>query len=79
MGLKAVLVVICVLYAVFIVFRRLYFDRLSHFPGPKRAAVSVLYEFYHDAIRGGQYFSVIKEMHKNYGMSSGREEILSPL
>lgn len=47
---------------------RLFLHPLSRFPGPKRAAVSLLYEFYHDAIRGGQYCFKIKEMHDKYGM-----------
>ncbi|KAI1811309.1 cytochrome P450 [Poronia punctata] len=46
---------------------RLYFHPLSHIPGPKIAAVSHLYELYHDAIRGGMYIWEVEKMHKKYG------------
>lgn len=40
---------------------------LSHVPGPKLAAMSLLYEFWFDMIRGGTYTQRIKEMHRVYG------------
>ncbi|KAI0467426.1 cytochrome P450 [Xylaria cf. heliscus] len=46
---------------------RLYFHPLSHIPGPKVAAISHAYEFYHDAIRGGMYLWEVEKMHKKYG------------
>ncbi|KAL6234061.1 hypothetical protein BDW75DRAFT_241444 [Aspergillus navahoensis] len=64
--------IIClpILLAVGLVVRsiyRLYFDPLHHIPGPKLAAISHLYEFYHDAIRGGLFIWEIERMHREYG------------
>ncbi|PHH91254.1 hypothetical protein CDD83_1171 [Cordyceps sp. RAO-2017] len=46
---------------------RLYFHPLSKFPGPKIAAVTHLYEFYHDVVRNGMYIWEIEKMHEVYG------------
>lgn len=46
---------------------RLFFHPLSHIPGPKLAAISRAYEFYHDAIRNGMYIWEIEKMHEKYG------------
>ncbi|KAL4982116.1 cytochrome P450 [Aspergillus falconensis] len=46
---------------------RLYFDPLHHIPGPKLAAITHLYEFYHDVIRGGLFIWEIERMHREYG------------
>ncbi|CBF87384.1 protein CYP58D1 [Aspergillus nidulans FGSC A4] len=46
---------------------RLYFDPLHHIPGPKLAAITHLYEFYHDVIRGGLFIWEIEKMHREYG------------
>ncbi|GAB1208252.1 hypothetical protein APSETT445_006993 [Aspergillus pseudonomiae] len=46
---------------------RLYFDPLHHIPGPKLAAISHAYEFYHDVIRGGLFVWEIEKMHEKYG------------
>ncbi|KAL2211572.1 benzoate 4-monooxygenase cytochrome P450 [Sarocladium strictum] len=43
------------------------FHPLYRFPGPKIAAVSYLYEAYHDWILKGRYGKVIADMHKTYG------------
>ncbi|ORY63203.1 cytochrome P450 [Pseudomassariella vexata] len=48
-------------------FYRLFFHPLSHIPGPKLAAISHAYEFYHDAIRKGMYIWEIEKMHEKYG------------
>ncbi len=42
---------------------------LHHVPGPKLAAMTVLYEFWYDMILGGGYTKRIKEMHETYGES----------
>jgi hypothetical protein len=47
---------------------RLYLSPLARFPGPRLAAATAWYEFYHDAIRHGKYTFEIKKMHEQYGM-----------
>jgi hypothetical protein len=59
-------------YLVGLVIYRLYFSPIAKFPGPKLAAVTSWYEFYHDAIRHGQYTFEIAEMHKKYGASTAQ-------
>jgi len=55
------------IYGFSLVVYRLYFDPLAGFPGPKIAAATGWYEFYHDVIRRGQYIYKIEAMHKKYG------------
>lgn len=40
---------------------------LYHFPGPRLAAASLLYEFWYDMVLGGTYTARIKRMHSVYG------------
>ncbi|KAF2036389.1 putative cytochrome P450 [Setomelanomma holmii] len=40
---------------------------LSHVPGPKIAAATILYEFWYDFVLRGTYTSVIRQMHGTYG------------
>lgn len=46
---------------------RLYLSPLSKIPGPKLAALTYLYEFYYDAIKGGQMLFHTKALHEQYG------------
>jgi cytochrome b subunit of formate dehydrogenase len=46
---------------------RLYFSPLSAFPGPKLAAMTSLYEFYWNVIRGGQFTLHFQDLHSRYG------------
>ncbi|KAL6714742.1 hypothetical protein ACLMJK_008167 [Lecanora helva] len=46
---------------------RMFFNRLSHIPGPKLAAATLWYEFYYDVILKGRYTFKIKELHEKYG------------
>lgn len=54
-------------YLIVLVVYRLYFSPLAKFPGPKLAAFTSWYEFYHDVIRHGKYTFEIADMHKVYG------------
>jgi hypothetical protein len=46
---------------------RLVLHPLARFPGPKLAALSNLYEFYHDVFLQGNFTSHIQELHEKYG------------
>ena len=55
-------------YLLFLYAYRLTLHPLARFPGPKIAAVTLWYEFYHDFFSpGGQYIWVIRDMHDKYG------------
>lgn len=66
-SLIALCVVLVLLWMLARALYRLFFHPLAAFPGPRQAAVSGLYEFYHDAIQQGRYFRVIEQMHEQYG------------
>jgi hypothetical protein len=46
---------------------RLYFSPLAKIPGPRLAAISRLYELYHDGYHPGGYVHKLRELHKKYG------------
>ena len=48
---------------------RLYFHPLAKFPGPKIAALTRWYEFYHDIIHKGRFLWKIGDLHDRYGIS----------
>lgn len=54
-------------YVAYVALYRLYFSPLAHVPGPKLAAITTLYEFYHDCIRLGQFVFQLDELHEQYG------------
>ncbi|KAL5040995.1 hypothetical protein BDW71DRAFT_192675 [Aspergillus fruticulosus] len=54
-------------YVASVVIYRLYLSPIAHFPGPRLAALTVMYEFYWEAIRNGQFTFHIGELHKKYG------------
>ena len=61
-------VAVCfLLYVVLLCTYRLTLHPLAQFPGPRLAAVTFFYEFYHDYFRGGQYLFHIRDMHAKYG------------
>ena len=70
-GARFAVVTACclVLYNLALVVRRLFFSPIAGFPGPKIAAATGWYEFYHDYFRNGTYLFRIKEMHDKYGSS----------
>ena len=49
--------------------RRIYFHPLSKFPGPRTAALTNLYAFYFDVIKGGIGIKRWPDLHKKYGSS----------
>jgi hypothetical protein len=46
---------------------RLFFHPLRKFPGPRLAAITQWYQFYHDVILGGKYLSMIPGFEATYG------------
>lgn len=58
---------------------RLHWHPLCHIPGPKCAAISHLYEFYYDVVKGGTYLFEVQKMHRKYGEPSPcfKPEIIS--
>ena len=53
-------------YYVYTVTYNLYFHPISHFPGPRLAAATHLYEAYFHLWKGGQYSSQILKLHQQY-------------
>lgn len=56
-----------ILYLVWVAVYRLHLSPIAKFPGPKLAALTFWYEFYHDVIRPGKYTWEIIKMHEQYG------------
>lgn len=48
------------------------FHPLRRFPGPKLAAMTILYEGWYDMIKVGRYTGEIRKMHEKYGASVSR-------
>lgn len=57
-------------YLIALAVYRLYLSPLAKFPGPKLAALTSWYEFYHDVFRHGKYTFEIADMHKAYGVAT---------
>lgn len=62
------------IWAVYRILRALYnispLHPLYQFPGPKLAAMTLVYEAWYDLIRGGRYTREIQRMHDKYGEST---------
>ena len=56
-----------VLYVLLLYTYRLTLPPLAKYPGPRLAAITLWWEFYHDYFRGGQYLFRIRDMHAKYG------------
>lgn len=76
MDIGASLVKLCIsscllllIYLVGLGVYRLYLSPLARYPGPKLAALSNWYEFYHDVILQGKFTFHIRDLHKQYGMA----------
>ncbi|KAL4876881.1 cytochrome P450 [Aspergillus karnatakaensis] len=67
MAFLAVIAVGAILYLGVRSIYRLYFHPLSHIPGPKLAAITSGYEFYHNIFRGGLFVWEVKRLHEIYG------------
>jgi hypothetical protein len=63
-------------YIVGLALYRLYFSPIAKFPGPKLAALSRWYEFYYEVVRKGQFTFRIQELHKQYGRSRFKSEVI---
>ena len=63
----SVALVTLAVYRLAIICHRLFFHPLRQVPGPKIAAITTLYESYHDLIKGGQFSIKVRELHGQYG------------
>lgn len=63
-------IILYLVYKLVVIIHRLYFSPLRNFPGPRLAAMTTLYEFYYDALRGYTFVGHIKELHQKYGIYS---------
>ena len=61
-----ILIIFSIFYLILSALNRLYFSPLAKIPGPRLAALTLWYEFYHDFIRKGQYLWVIVDMYTKY-------------
>ncbi|KAH7323773.1 cytochrome P450 [Rhexocercosporidium sp. MPI-PUGE-AT-0058] len=64
---STLLAAVGILYTFALGIWRLYFSPISHFPGPKLAALTYGYEFYYDLIQRGCFLYKIQELHERYG------------
>ncbi|KAJ5945624.1 cytochrome P450 [Penicillium verhagenii] len=62
-----ILGVVAVISATAFVVSRLYLHPLSKFPGPRIAALTRWYEFYHDVVLDGTYVKYYPKLHQKYG------------
>ncbi|KAI0387436.1 cytochrome P450 [Hypomontagnella monticulosa] len=60
-------VVVIVSYTIYSAIWRLYLSPIAHFPGPRIAALTHLYEIYYNNWLGGKYIWKINDLHKQYG------------
>ncbi|KAJ3533591.1 hypothetical protein NMY22_g7270 [Coprinellus aureogranulatus] len=58
---------LAIAYATYLVFSRLYFHPLAHFPGPKVAALTGWYAAYYDIFKGGTMIEQLEVLHRKYG------------
>ncbi|EME87126.1 uncharacterized protein MYCFIDRAFT_130725 [Pseudocercospora fijiensis CIRAD86] len=66
-SLLLVVLAITLIYALGVVFYRLFYHPLAKFPGPRIAAATYLYEIAFDYFGHGAYLFEIERMHEKYG------------
>ena len=66
-------------YSISVALHRSFYSPIANFPGPKLAALTFWYEFYHDVLRKGQYTNVIHRMHEKYGRVHSNLVVISSL
>ena len=71
--------VLCSAYFVARCLYNLYFHPLRKIPGPRIAAMTSLYDFWYDVVKGGTYLWEIGKMHDIYGKTTRREFPLEAL
>lgn len=69
-------VVLLLTYTVCIAIYRVFLSPLAKFPGPKLAALSSWYEFYHDVVQPGKFTTHIQDLHRIYGMCMPSRSLL---
>lgn len=67
MALLLALLSVFLCYPISLVIYRLLFHPLRNIPGPKIAAITQLYEFYHNYFKEGNFMWIVEEWHKQYG------------
>jgi hypothetical protein len=65
-----------VAYNLVMVIYRLYFHKLSRFPGPRLAAATGLYEFYFSTWGPGIFENEIDNMHRKFGMPPDVQRVI---
>ncbi|KAL4954540.1 cytochrome P450 [Aspergillus filifer] len=56
-----------IIYLTTLAIYRLYLSPISHFPGPKLAALTWWYQFYYDVVLQGRYMFKMQSLHAQYG------------
>jgi hypothetical protein len=64
------LTLLSIFYFLLVALYNLYFHPLCSFPGPRLAALSRWYEFYHDVYEDGTMPVTIEKLHERYGDNS---------
>ena len=65
------IIAILFIYTGLLVFYRLYLSPIAGFPGPKLAAATEWYEFYHQLVKNGQWGNQVQKLHDKYGKIIG--------
>ena len=77
-GILAIAIALCLLYILTGALYRVSIHPLAEFPGPRLAALTGWYEFYHDCFKRGRFTWDIQRLHDRYGQSWPKNPPLSP-